>query len=49
MIFDLLVEMVFSAEVMYGDNQLQREIDVIKQLEDAMGLNSDSSKSESDL
>ncbi|POS74751.1 hypothetical protein DHEL01_v206853 [Diaporthe helianthi] len=45
MIFDLLVEMVFSAEVIYGDNQLQREIDVTKQLGDAMRLNSGSSKS----
>lgn len=49
MVFDLLVEMVFSAEVMYGDNQLQREIDVIKQLGDAMRLNSDSPKSESNM
>jgi hypothetical protein len=46
MIFDLLVDKVFSAKVLYGDHELQKEIDVIKQLELSMKLNSDSSKSE---
>lgn len=44
MIFDLLIDHVFSAKVLYGNQDLQREIDVIRQLEPPMRLNSDSSK-----
>lgn len=46
MIFDILLDQVFSAKVWYANQDLQREIDVIKQLEPSMELSSDSSKSE---
>lgn len=46
MIFDILIDNVFSAKVRYTDQGLQREIDVIKQLELSMNLDSESSRSE---
>lgn len=46
MIFDILFDQVFSAKVWYANQDLQREIDVIKQLEPSMELSSDSSRSE---
>lgn len=46
MIFDLLVERIFSAKVMYGDHDLQREVDVINQLVPQMEKSSKSTKRE---
>lgn len=46
MIFDILFDQVFSAKAWYANQDLQREIDVIKQLEPSMELSSDSSRSE---
>lgn len=46
MIFDILIDKVFSAKVRYTDKSLQREIDVIKQLELSMKLNNESNRSE---
>ena len=46
MIFDLLVDHIFSAKVLYGNQELQKEIDVIRQLEPSMKLNSETPKSE---
>lgn len=46
MIFDILLDQVFSAKVWYANQDLQRQIDVIKQLEPSMELSSDSSRSE---
>lgn len=46
MIFDLLVSHIFSGNILYGNHDLQRELDVINRLEQSMSLNSDSSKCE---
>lgn len=46
MIFDILIEYVFSAKVQYLNEGLQREIDVIKQLELSMNLSYESNRSE---
>ncbi|KAL1860362.1 hypothetical protein Daus18300_009275 [Diaporthe australafricana] len=44
MIFDLLVKRIFSAKIMYGDRDLQREVDVINQLVPTMERSSKSTK-----
>lgn len=46
MIFDILIDKVFSAKVRYTDKGLQREIDVIEQLESSMKLIPESNRSE---
>lgn len=45
-IFDILIDKVFSAKARYLDEGLQRQIDVIKQVELSMELNSESNRSE---
>ncbi|KAG6354697.1 hypothetical protein INS49_004715 [Diaporthe citri] len=45
MIFDILIDKAFFAKVRYLEEDLQREIDVIKQLEISMNLNLESSRS----
>lgn len=46
MIFDLLVAHVFTGNILYGNHDLQKEVDVIDRLGQSMRLNSDSSKCE---
>lgn len=46
MIFDLLIDHIFSTKLQYGNHELHREIDAIKRLGLSMGLNSPSPKSE---
>lgn len=46
MIFDILIDHVFSAEVIYANQDLQREIDVMKQLEQSVKLSSESARGE---
>lgn len=46
MIFDILIDHIFSTKLQYGNQELQREIDAIQRLGLSVGLNSRSPKSE---
>lgn len=46
MMFDLLIAHIFSGNALYGNHDLQKEVDVINRLEQSMRLNSDSTKRE---
>lgn len=46
MIFDVLIDHVFSADVFYANRALQREVDVMKELEQSVKLSSESSRGE---
>lgn len=46
MVFDILIDHVFSAKVFYANRDLQREIDVMKELEPSMKLSLESSRCE---